>query len=482
MKRMVGLSIITAASVLALCFLILLLFWEKNLEAPGDGWAAEASRISSGAEAGVGSAGIAEADIGEDGIAEDGSAASSGLPEEPERQEGNEEPGENEEPAEYDVVLMALGDNLLHEGIVNTGRRADGSYDYSFLFEGVADFLALADIKAINQETIFGGNHLGFPGYPRFNSPTQVGDAIAAAGFNVVLHATNHAADQGIEGIYHCAGYWEEHPEVLMAGISGKEERERIQLLEIKGITFAILNYTYSPNTSTLSSELMGHLNMLCAYNENTGAINFTALNPQVAADIKEAERMADVVVVFPHWGTEYRTEPSGYQRIFAEEMTQAGADLIIGTHPHVPQPVEWVVSENGNKALCYFSLGNYASLQKNPQCMLEGMAWVTFHVDGDGVSLSEEKTGVLLLVCHYKRGSMHLERIYLLEEYTEELAYRHGIQDYEGYGRLRLPELQRWSREIFGGWTFTREELEKGSGRTAAGREQAGDGGVRAM
>lgn len=459
MKRMAGLGIITAAEVLALCFLILLLLREKNLETSGDGSAGETSQISSEAEAGAGG----------DGIAGDGSEASFGMPEEPAEKEESEEPMEYGEPEEYDIILMALGDNLLHEGIVNTGRREDGSYDYSFLFEGVADFLALADIKAINQETIFGGNDLGFPGYPRFNSPTQVGDAIAGAGFNVVLHATNHAADQGIEGIYHCADYWEKHPEVLMAGIFGEAERERIQLLEIKGITFAILNYTYGPNMGTLSSELMGHLNMLCDYDENTGAINFTALNPQVTADIKEAEELADVVVVFPHWGTEYRTEPSTYQRLFAEEMTQAGADLIIGTHPHVPQPIEWVVSENGNKALCYFSLGNYASLQMNPQCMLEGMAWVTFHVDGDGVTLSEEKSGVLPLVCHYKRGSMHLERIYLLEEYTEELAYRHGIQDYEGSGRLRLLDLQRWSREIFGTWAFTREELVKGSGRTEA-------------
>lgn len=451
MKKMAGLGIITAAAVLALCFLVLSPFREEDFTTAGDErGAAEPSQTSSGAEAGAGG----------EIIPGDKAAASSGLPEE------HEEPMEYEEPAEYDVVLMALGDNLLHEGIVNTGRREDGSYDYSFLFEGVADFLALADIKAINQETIFGGNHLGFPGYPRFNSPTQVGDAIVAAGFNVVLHATNHAADQGIEGICNCADYWEGHPEVLMAGISGKTQRERIQLLEIKGITFAILNYTYSSNLDTLPLELTGHLNMLCDYDKNTGSMNYKVLNPQVATDIKEAEGMADVVVVFPHWGTEYMTEPSAYQRIFAEEMTQAGADLIIGTHPHVPQPVEWVVSENGNKALCYFSLGNYASLQMNPMCMLEGMAWATFHVDGDGVSILEEKTGVLPLVCHYKRGSMHLERIYLLEEYTEELAYRHGIQDYEGCGRLRLQDLQRWSREIFGGWAFTREELEMGSGR----------------
>ena len=96
---------------------------------------------------------------------------------------------------------MAVGDNLMHMGIVNTGRMEDGSYDYSFLFRGIEECLNLADIKIINQETVLGGNQLGFSGYPRFNSPTEVGDAIAAAGFNVVLHASNHAADQGVTGI-----------------------------------------------------------------------------------------------------------------------------------------------------------------------------------------------------------------------------------------------------------------------------------------
>ena len=108
---------------------------------------------------------------------------------------------------EYDITLMALGDNLMHMGIVNTGKQSDGTYDYSFLFQEITDYLEAADLKVINQETIFGGNELGFSGYPYFNSPTQVGDAIAAAGFNVVLQATNHAADQGINGIYHCVDF-----------------------------------------------------------------------------------------------------------------------------------------------------------------------------------------------------------------------------------------------------------------------------------
>ncbi len=376
--------------------------------------------------------------------------------------ESSEDPEPSEDPdafQEYDITLMALGDNLMHMGIVNTGKQSDGTYDYSFLFQGITDYLEAADLKIINQETIFGGNELGFSGYPYFNSPTQVGDAIAAAGFNIVLQATNHAADQGINGIYHCVDFWKKYPQILQIGINGEEDRSSISLVKIKDITFAILNYTYGPNMETLPSSLRGHLNMLCAYNESNGAIDFTSLNPQVTEDIRQAGQLADIVIVFPHWGTEYQDKPSSYQKAFAQEMTEAGADLIIGTHPHVPQPVEWITAENGNHALCYYSLGNYVSTQKQALCMLEEMAWVTFHVTEDTVSIKEDGTGVLPLVCHYKSGPLRLERVYPLEEYTEELAGSHGIRSYGGVA-LYLSDLQTWSQEIFGEWILSSEDI----------------------
>ena len=339
----------------------------------------------------------------------------------------------------------------------------DGTYNYDFLFRDIREFLDTADIKIINQETIFGGNHLGFSGYPRFNSPTEVGDAIAAAGFNVVLQATNHTADQGIDGIYNCVSFWETYPEILVTGISGETPSEEIPLLEIGDITFAILNYTYGPNMATLPKNLRGHLNMLCAYDEGSGRIDFTTLNPQVTEDIRRAKELADIVVVCPHWGTEYQTSPSSYQKSFALEMTEAGADLIIGTHPHVPQPVEWITSENGNTSLCFYSLGNYVSTQKQTICMLEGMAWVTFHVTEDDVTLSKKGTGVLPMVCQYRYGPLRLDRICFLEEYTEELAARHGILGYGGV-TLRLDELNTWSQDIFGDFSLKKSDVLKTS------------------
>lgn len=368
-------------------------------------------------------------------------------------------PAPTPEPLEYDINLMMVGDNLLHMGIVQTGKQEDGSYNYDILFEGIEPFLEAADIKMINQETIFGGNELGFSGYPYFNSPTEVGDAIAAAGFNVVLHSSNHAADKKIEGLLHCAQYWKQYEDIKVVGIHAEETGSTIEILTIEDVDFAILNYTYSPNMEVLPDSIEGHLDMLCNYDEETNRIDFTTLHPKVLTDIKEAEKLADVVIVCPHWGTEYTTKASSYQQKFALQMTEAGADVIIGTHPHVVQPMEWIQAENGNWALCYYSLGNYVSTQKQPLCMLEAMAWMTFRVTEEGVTIDEETTGVIPLVNHYSADPVRFEKVYLLENYTEELAATHGIKIYGGVD-LYFSDLQTWTEEVFGENVLTAEEV----------------------
>lgn len=379
---------------------------------------------------------------------------------------------------EYDLSLMMVGDNLLHLGIIRSGQQEDGSCNYDMLYENISRQLEEADIKIINQETILGGNDLGFSGYPSFNSPTEVGDAIASAGFNVVLHASNHAADKKLQGLNHCAAFWrEQHPEVMMLGIHGEDDFDEnggiaprtgsaltgedqiadwrtdergIGYMTVRDITFAFLNYTYGPNAEVIPSSIMGRLNILCDYDRHSGRLDFTSLNPQVLEDIAAARLQADVVVVCPHWGTEYTTRPSSYQEKFALQMAEAGADIIIGTHPHVVQPMEWIEAENGNRCLCFYSLGNYVSTQKKGICMLEAIAWVTFHVSEEGVSIVEDQSGPIPLVCQYASDPVHFENIYLLQDYTQEQAARHGIRSYGGV-TLSLDDLLKWSSEVFG-------------------------------
>lgn len=361
------------------------------------------------------------------------------------------------EPEEKEIQLLMVGDNLMHLGIIHTGMMEDGTCNYDFLFEGIEEFLAEAEIKMINQETIFGGNEKGASGFPTFNSPTEVGDAIAQAGFNVVLHSSNHAADMKIEGMENSIEFWKKYPEVTMVGIH-EEGESPMKILTIDGIRFAILNYTYGPNLETLPRSIEGHLDMLCNYDE-ANRIDFTTLHPDVLTDITRAEVMADVVIVCPHWGTEYTTKPSSYQKKFAMQMTEAGADIIIGTHPHVVQPMEWIEAENGNQALCYYSLGNYVSTQKQALCMLEAMAWINFRVTEDKITIDKENTGVVPMVCHYTAMPVRFENVYLLEDYTEEQAASHGIKAYGGVD-LRLSDLQKWSDEVFQSNVISAEEI----------------------
>jgi len=120
---------------------------------------------------------------------------------------------------------------------------------------------------------------------------------------------------------------------------------------------------------------------------------------------------------------------------------------------------VEWITADNGNTSLCYYSLGNYVSTQKEGLAMLEGMSWVTFHVTEDDVFILEEKTGIFPMVCHYKAGPVRIENIYLLENYTAEQAAKHGIHSYGGVN-LTLEDLQTWSNDILGEWVLSVEEV----------------------
>lgn len=355
-----------------------------------------------------------------------------------------------------EVTLMAVGDNLIHTAVWNAGRQEDGSFDRTVLYEHIASYLESSDIKIINQETIFGGDDKGLQDYPLFNTPSELGDVLVDVGFNVIQHSSNHSFDMGQNGIINCATYWEEqHPEITVLGIhKDPSEQSEITILEMNGIKFALLNYSYSHNAELFSTYAEGYMNMLCAYDENTREIDFNTLHPQVLEDIQKAEELADFTIVLPHWGVEYTTTPTDSEVKFAKQMTEAGADLIIGTHPHVCQPVEWVEASNGNRALCYYSLGNFTSAQNGVAQMLGGLASLTIIQDETGTYIEEESIKAIPLVTHFIypgwSGSTVVETTYLLKDYTEDLAAKHGLKNAWSIP-LTTTELNTLAKDIFG-------------------------------
>lgn len=318
------------------------------------------------------------------------------------------------------VTICMVGDILLHDGVNRSARRDDGSYDYNAIFKNVADEISSYDLAIVNQEVIIGGADLGITGYPSFNAPFEVGDALDNAGFDVVLHATNHALDRGSKGLKNCINYWHEnHPDVAILGIhESQEDQNEIFVTKINGIRIAILNYTYGTNGIPLPSDMPFGVDLL---NEN-----------RLKQDISKAKEISDFVIVCPHWGTEYHLNPDKLQENWTKMMLETGADLVIGTHPHVIEPIEMVTSEEPDRQmLVYYSLGNFVNWTSGhgggvANRVVGGMADVTITLNEDNKA-TISNYGVTALVTDLK-PMLDGVTIYKLSDYNEEMASQNAV------------------------------------------------------
>lgn len=335
-----------------------------------------------------------------------------------------------------EITLVMVGDILLHTPVAESGRLAEGGYDFSAVFAQLKEEISEADLALVNQEVIIGGEELGITGYPAFNAPYELGDALAEAGFDVVLHATNHALDKGRKGILNCLSFWKEnYPDIAVLGIhDSAESQQEIYVYEQDGIRIAILNYTYGTNGIPLPEGMAYAVDLL--------------EKERVAADLRAAGELADFVIVCPHWGTEYVLESTKAQRDWAAFFAKNGADLILGTHPHVIEEIAWVPKDGGRTgdaqatqgleaaqgfegALVYYSLGNFVNWTAGTGAgvanrMVGGMAKVTVGLDETGEAIIVSY-GVEPLVCHVEQGFGGV-RVYPLALYTEELAGQNEI------------------------------------------------------
>lgn len=318
------------------------------------------------------------------------------------------------------VSVIMVGDMLLHDRIEDVSKNEDGTYDYSAIFANTRDLIEEADIAIANEEVIIGGAELSVSGYPAFNAPYEFADALVATGFDVICQGTNHALDKGGKGITNCLNNWEEkYPDIGVLGIhDSAEDQNEIYTCEKNGITVAILNYTYGTNGIALPADMPYGVDYLS--------------EDKVITDLKKAEEIADFTIVCPHWGTEYSLSTDASQSKWAQIFVENGADLIIGTHPHVIEKVEWISHEaTGNKALCYYSLGNYVNWTSGTGTgvsnrMVGAMASVKLSRDISGnVIISEYE--VIPLVSHVTSKEDGVT-VYKLSDYDEELASQNEI------------------------------------------------------
>lgn len=292
------------------------------------------------------------------------------------------------------MSMVMVGDNLIHSSIYKDANRLAGGngYDFKPIIEYIKDEVQKYDIAYYNQETILGGTKLGVSDYPTFNSPQEAGDAMLDAGFNLVSLATNHTMDRGEKAVLASREYWDEKQDVLAVGsYSSEEAQNKIEIREKNGITYAMLNYTYGTNGMPVPNGKDYLVNIWptdLELNDPKRDTNYQNYKKQVKQDIEAVRGKVDVLMVAMHWGVEYTHTPTAYQVDSANFLAENDVDIVIGTHPHVIQPVTWI-----DDTLVFYSLGNFVSAQLqnqnyNKMVGLMSSLTITKTVKGDDVDI----------------------------------------------------------------------------------------------
>ncbi len=309
------------------------------------------------------------------------------------------------------LSLIAVGDNLMHNTLLADASTSNG-YDFTPFYSKIKPYVQAADIAVINQESPLGKGKA--EGYPSFNTPQACGDALIDAGFDVISQANNHIMDSTSSAVYDTMDYWDSQADkgVIRIGISrDASDRATVRYLKRNGIKVGFLAYTYGLNGATLPKS---NPDLVSLIDKDT-----------MKAELAAVKKKCDAVVVIMHWGEEYHETPNEDQEDLAEFLTENGATLIIGAHPHVCEPAGWVKSENGNRAFCIYSLGNFISGQNKAETIVEGMLQVTLTRDESG-TVTVEDPGVMPLVCTSSKFRSY--RVIPLDDYTQAMADKHTL------------------------------------------------------
>ena len=267
------------------------------------------------------------------------------------------------------MSLIAVGDVLIHESVYKDAKT-DNGYDFKKMFTMVKPIISKYDLKYCNQESIIGGSALGISGYPAFNSPDEIGDEMVDdLGFNLISLANNHLLDKGIDAVNYSNSYWKKKNVITAGSYSSMDERNDIKVYKQNGIRYAFLAYTTISNGKVPNNKDY----LLNMYSDE-----------QAKKDIDTIKDQVDVIIVSMHWGVEFSNTPNSEQKKIAEYLSGLGVNIIIGSHPHVVQPVEYV-----NNTLVIYSLGNFISNQLSLELNygIGLMVGVDIVVDKNGVS-----------------------------------------------------------------------------------------------
>lgn len=286
--------------------------------------------------------------------------------------EGNPDQQTQDQPEEgktASFTFVGVGDNLLHDPIFLYYMEDTGTRDFLPLYENTLPYTRNADLAYVNFETVCAGDEYGLSGYPNFNGPLEMIDTLAEAGFDWFSVSSNHSMDAGMDGLITEMNYISDnHPDISWTGAARtEEESKRTVVREINGIKVGLAGFTYDLNGY---SKPEGADWLIDVYRKSDGTVDYDLMEKRLDA-LKE---VSDVQIVSMHWGDEYVTEVTPEQAEIAKWMNEQGVEVIIGSHPHVIEPVEFITTDD-QTTLVYYSLGNFISAQDSNYTMVGGMA-----------------------------------------------------------------------------------------------------------
>ena len=334
---------------------------------------------------------------------------------------------------ETSARIMANGDLLYHDIIYISAKKSDGTYDFHENFEYVKPWLKQADLVIGDFEGTVNKDHY-LAGYPLFNAPGEVMDAIKDAGYQVLDLAHNHILDSQIEGVVSTADAIEKAG-MTPVGVYTHESRDKAPLVikEVNGIKVAILAYSYGFNGIEQSISQEDYNRYLSDLDED-----------KMKAEIERAEKEADITIIMPQMGVEYQIEPTEEQKKLYHKMIDWGADIIFGGHPHVVEPAETVEKE-GDKKLIIYSMGNFISNQRIETMQdVENAKWTERGVLMDvTIKKKSGKTTIETAQAHPSWVSrtpkggyspegypLYLYQTYILEDFIEGGKYRSQLDE----------------------------------------------------
>lgn len=349
--------------------------------------------------------------------------------------ETSEDEKKTSEPGEtYSFTFAGVGDNLVHEAIYYYYP----SRDYTPMYAPVKEIIESADLGYVNLETVSAGDAYGLSGYPSFNSPAEFIDALTSSGFDWFSTSSNHSMDAGADGLISEMEHLSSNGAVYTGTHVSAEAAGSPVVAEVNGLKVGLAGFTYGLN-GYVKPEGMDWL--IDVFLNDDGSVNYDIIDERLDA----LQDVSDVQIVAMHWGDEYHTTPNETQAAVAEYLNSKGVEVIIGSHPHVIEPVEILHGEQQD-TLVYYSLGNFLSAQDENDRMVGGLASFTLNYDS-GTDTTWFTDVKFIPTVMWIRSDLGDYAVYTIDQWTDELAASHWLADQD----MSKATLSNYVAEVMG-------------------------------